>query len=676
VAARIGATTFNADGVVGVPPEFTGTTLTLSAKGPDMSAYAGLLGIDLPAESFAVAGRLIPEGNYITLEGVKARLGRNKGTIAGKIKAAVGFVGSDIRLNAEGPGLAWLEPITGLSDLPAQPYRVDGRLRVRSAGLQLDDVKVGLGDLSLRVGGFVASSPGFEGTKVSLQAHGPDISIPASLAGLSTLPRDSFRVSGTFSVTPNGYGLEGIDAALGDISAKANGIVGVGPELYGTRLNFEANGSRLSALDWIDDRVQLPGAPFSASGRIGIGPDGYRLEQVTAELAGHRVEADGTVVPKPDLIGSNMSVSIAGPDLGHAGRMVAETDLVELPALPEKPYTLTGNLRISDTGYELQTIDMTLGAAMGRLDGMIGRPPELLGTDITIDGDGPNASLFTALTGVSVPVTPFRFNGRIQRQDAGFRFEDLSVQLGEYHATIDGTLGEPPKLAGTDVLLHAEGPSLLLFEQLFDLPSLPHQPFRVDGRFNGDPRHFSGERIAVQIGESDVAGEFRLDLTGTPRLRAELESRRLDVAGYLARRAAQKREIAENEETQPAERRDRVIPDTPLELEVIRDANADVVWTVAELQMPIDRFHDITIDLALDDGRLQLGPMAATGSSGGVLNADLLLEPAGAAYKLTTNLTVEGGYLNLSGQRGNLSQRPEVDIYLQYSGAGASAHEL
>ncbi|MCP4896355.1 MAG: hypothetical protein GY906_05215, partial [bacterium] len=47
-----------------------------------------------------------------------------------------------------------------------------------------------------------------------------------------------------------------------------------------------------------------------------------------------------------------------------------------------------------------------------------------------------------------------------------------------------------------------------------------------------------------------------------------------------------------------------------------------------------------------------------------------------AAYKLTTNLTVEGGYLNLSGQRGNLSQRPEVDIYLQYSGAGASAHEL
>ncbi|MCP4898603.1 MAG: AsmA family protein, partial [bacterium] len=167
VAARIGATTFNADGVVGVPPEFTGTTLTLSAKGPDMSAYADLLGIDLPAESFAVAGRLIPEGDYIALEGVKARLGRNKGTIAGKIKAAAGFVGSDIRLTAEGPGLVWLEPITGLSDLPAQPYRVDGRLRVRSAGLQLDDVKVGFGDLSLKVGGFVASSPGFEGTKVS-----------------------------------------------------------------------------------------------------------------------------------------------------------------------------------------------------------------------------------------------------------------------------------------------------------------------------------------------------------------------------------------------------------------------------------------------------------------------------------------------------------------------------
>jgi hypothetical protein len=185
VVARIGRTTLDVDGTVGDPPEFTGTELSVSAKGPDLSAYGLLLGVDLPAEPFEVSGRLTPDGDDIVLDGVKARLGRNTGRVEGKIAATAGLVGTNLRVRAEGPGLGWLEPITGLSGLPSEPYRVEGGLRILANGYRLNDVKAGLGALSLQVDGVVGSSPGLEGTVVTVKARGPDASHAASLAGLS-----------------------------------------------------------------------------------------------------------------------------------------------------------------------------------------------------------------------------------------------------------------------------------------------------------------------------------------------------------------------------------------------------------------------------------------------------------------------------------------------------------
>jgi uncharacterized protein involved in outer membrane biogenesis len=676
VAARIGTTTLSADGIVGDPPGFAGTELTVSAKGPDISVYGGVLGFELPAESFEVGGRLIPDGDNIVLHGVKARLGRNSARLEGKIKATAGLVGTDLRVSAEGPGLRWLEPIVGLDGLPSGSYRVDGGVRILASGYRLNDVKAGLGELSVQVDGRIGVPPGFEGSEVTVQAGGPDVSQAASLAGLTGIPAQAFRVAGAVKVTGEGYELVGIDATLGDVTLNADGRIGNHPDFHGTHVRFDAKGPRLSALGDYVDLSWLPREAFTVSGEIGIAPDGYRLEHVVAELAGHQIEADGRVVASADLIGTNLAISIGGPDLGHAGRMAGDTGLVELPALPAEAYTVSGGLLVDDTGYELRTVDLTLGSAVAHLSGRIGRLPGLQGTDITVDSDGPNASLFTAVTGVDVPVAPFRVHGRVTRPETGYRFDDLEVQLGEYHLTADGRLGEPPRLIGTDFELRAEGPSLELFEHLPGVPPLPHRPFMVDGHFDGNPRRFTSERFAVRLGESDVRGSFRVDLTGKPSLEAVLQSDRIDVVSYLEQRAARRKALADEQEALPATKRDRLFPDTPFELAVLRDANADVVWNVAALQLPVDVFSDIEIDLQLEDDRLQLGPFTATGSSGGRLAADLVLEPAGDAYALNANLMFEGGRFNLSATGGDPGQRPQVDIYIEYSGTGATAHEL
>jgi uncharacterized protein involved in outer membrane biogenesis len=273
-------------------------------------------------------------------------------------------------------------------------------------------------------------------------------------------------------------------------------------------------------------------------------------------------------------------------------------------------------------------------------------------------------------------VAPFRLHGRLESVDTGYRFHNVRVQLGEYRAMANGIVGEPPQLIGTDFDLHAEGPSLVLFEQLLGLPPLPDEPFAVDGHLDGNPRRFKSDRIAVRLGESDVRGGFRVDLRDKPSLEARLESDRVDIARILEHRAARKREIAETGEAQPPVKRDRVIPDTPFELDVIQGADADVVWKVADLQLPVERITDITIDMILSDGRLQVGPLAATGSAGGKLDAELVLEPVESGYSLTAGARLEGGRLALSRKSGDQDERPKVDFYMQYSGAGATARDL
>jgi hypothetical protein len=100
------------------------------------------------------------------------------------------------------------------------------------------------------------------------------------------------------------------------------------------------------------------------------------------------------------------------------------------------------------------------------------------------------------------------------------------------------------------------------------------------------------------------------------------------------------------------------------------------VWNVADLRLPLDRITDITIDLDVEDGRLQVGPVAASGEAGGKLDAELLLEPVGDTYSLYAGARLEDGRLALSRRSVVREERPEIDFYLLYTGSGATAREL
>jgi hypothetical protein len=137
IEATVGRTTLKIDGVVGDPPDYSGTDLTIKGSGPKLAHFQELAGTALPSESFAIEGRLVEGDRAVTLEAVRARLGDNTLELGGQIVTEAGFAGTDLQLKVAGPDAARLAAMAEISDVPAEPFSIEGRLRVLEKGYRV-----------------------------------------------------------------------------------------------------------------------------------------------------------------------------------------------------------------------------------------------------------------------------------------------------------------------------------------------------------------------------------------------------------------------------------------------------------------------------------------------------------------------------------------------------------
>jgi hypothetical protein len=282
----------------------------------------------------------------------------------------------------------------------------------------------------------------------------------------------------------------------------------------------------------------------------------------------------------------------------------------------------------------------------------------------------------TALTGVTIPVAPFRVRGRVQRDDESFRFDRLSLQLGTYTADAHGSLGEPPHFVGTDLELRASGPSLELIGELAGRKQLPAQPFRIAGRFEGTPERFTTEGLEIFVGESDLRGKLEVDIRAKPSITVEVVSDLLDLSSYLKPLdEVVDAEAEEMAEARPDSRR-KVISNQPIDFSPLQRADAAVDITIGTLQFPIKVFHDVKVAAKLADGRLGVERLAAVGRGEGRMEGSFVLEPEGAGFHLHTDLSMRQIRLDVQGSDVDRAAQPPIDIDINLDAAGTTPHEL
>ncbi len=274
IEAEVGRSRLAVTGIVGDPPGYEGTDLSIEASGPDLSAFQGFSRIDLPGLPFEVSGELKPGDGAIALEGVTGRLGDSSIRLAGRLMTSGGMV----RLEAHRfcRRTRWLGGGVVIRHRRTASSALSGTGRCRSAARWFS-CRSGsrhlLGDSPLSADGFIIQSVVWRALKRSFDIAGPDISFPVSLVSPFALPSLPFTVGGAMRVGESGYELTEVSATVGDIELPSMGCSGRGrastelTRLFGSRVRSSRPSARFcSSRDGRQRRSRWPrgcGSPMA-----------------------------------------------------------------------------------------------------------------------------------------------------------------------------------------------------------------------------------------------------------------------------------------------------------------------------------------------------------------------------------------------------------------------------
>lgn len=217
----------------------------------------------------------------------------------------------------------------------------------------------------------------------------------------------------------------------------------------------------------------------------------------------------------------------------------------------------------------------------------------------------------------------------------------LRAEAGATVVDVTGTLRGATELEGSDLQLVTRGPNL---SQLFDflgaaIPDTRRYRFTSALTKVGDEWRFT--RLKGRFGDSDLSGGFTASLpNGRLLLTADLATLTLDIIdvapffGYDPAKIEQQGAAGAIETVQGTP---RVLPDTPLRVEAIRNFDATVQYKVKRVRAQYVPISDIDLSLKLDRSVLTLSPLTFA-MSGGQVASDIEINARGAPVRTTYDI--------------------------------------
>ena len=689
IHGRVGEIDLNIEGTVDETFSLDGADLEVRIAGPDLNVMEPLAGIALPDGSFEVEGDVRAEGDTLTLSGMSGRAGENRFEVDGALRFTEGLVGTQAELRVWGPDPRWISPWTGLDELVPKEFDLQGSVLFEEGGRRISGVKGRYGDASFLLDGFIGLPPAFAATDLQIELQGEELAWFADALELyDGAPRKPFDVDGRLLKRPTGLGLQPLHAEIGATSFTATGLLESIPEWGGAELELEIRTEDLSELEEWEGVPELPPLSAELRGGLSIDPGTFTLREVEGVVEGQRVRVDGKLVAAEGLVGSDLTLEVSGPEMEDVARIVRDFADVELPGLLLGEYSLDARVAIDETGYDLERVEIRVQRSQARLSGRLGNFPELHDSSLTVEISGEEASFISRLTDEPFPARPFSLSGRFERQQLGVEIHDLEAAIGDYRMTLDGTLGEPPELVGTNLSLWAGSPGPELLVEWFDLPVAPG-PVEIEAHFDGDPGSFAMDRFSAKAGGNDLRGTITVDLRGErPDVRGELFSDRIDLsrlAGGVDESGLASEEVVAAEEKRQKKKKEerkkrqeeqgRLIPDTPLDFPLLEKFDLRISWEAELVRGLHAEFHDTRLELELEAGRIEIGPLTAAGR-GGTMEATLVAEPLEEGYHFRASGRGAALFLSVFPYRGDPSELPPLDIELDVDASGATMRDV
>lgn len=297
-------------------------------------------------------------------------------------------------------------------------------------------------------------------------------------------------------------------------------------------------------------------------------------------------------------------------------------------------------------------------------------------------------------------------NGSIQQQRFTIKFNGGSllslraaekpyplkgdIVFGATSAHIDGTLDDPIKFEGVNLKLALKGPDLAALAPLLRVPLPGTPPYELAGNLNREGDLWRIRQMAGRIGKSDIEGDLMIDL-GRPRLyiEADLKSKKLDyhdvgpLIGIDPEPAPTKvppkdqagPPVAAGQPAPPTRPR-RVLPDAPLQVDLVRATDAKVKFRGEDVVAPGAPLGATELDLDLKDGVLKLAPLKVE-IAGGNANANIIIDARTKLVKTDYDIKLTrlelARFLDDAGLKGAGSGR--IDGRIKLAGTGDTVRE-
>jgi uncharacterized protein involved in outer membrane biogenesis len=211
---------------------------------------------------------------------------------------------------------------------------------------------------------------------------------------------------------------------------------------------------------------------------------------------------------------------------------------------------------------------------------------------------------------------------------------DATASVGKTKVKIVGTVTNPFQLTDMNLKLTADGDNAANLYPLFGIPAPSTPPYHLAGTLDRDGKAWLFKSFSGTVGKSDLEGSLRFETEGRKRIfvGGNLESKNLNFAdlGLLVGAPGSTEAGRPVSDTQKAiarkvEETGRVLPDAPLNLDEVRNVDADITFKGVHIDaqnLPLD---NLDMHMTLDDALLSLKPLKV-GVAGGLIDSNIVID--------------------------------------------------
>ncbi|MBE9549118.1 MAG: AsmA family protein [Proteobacteria bacterium] len=679
---NIGGAELRLDAVLTNFPNLDASRINLSIEGDDIVQFRQLLGISgLATGAFSIHGKLDVSDENLELIQLDLKTSIGQAVLSGVLGPGPDYIGTKLHVNMDGDDANLFMSALGVDVLPQQPFKLDARVELLEEGLLVKrGILLSIDDDRLELGGLIAFNPGGAGSNFDFSLSGGNLSEMLGRLGAGLeMPAKPYQLSSRVRLLNEGIELENFKTEFEAVQFAAGGLIIPGNQLAGSTVDFEITGNNLSALkrfpaigDSID--IFVPGQAYRLGGRVAIVDSSWQLKKIIGKVGTTDIAIDSQLTPQDNWVGSSAQFSIKGPDF-H-GLIVDQGK----SSLSQGSFASSGSLTLAANTLSISELSFNTDTTQGAVNLQLGWPfntSKNIQYDVDLQGDDIR-HLIPELKAFQPALATYKIRVKGESSDGHISMQKFEASIGDLQLFLRGEVGDDPLEDNVDVAIRAVTEDISTLGHL-NGELLPALALDLAVDFDGNANEFSIRNINGSLGESHFSGELTVSLLGTrPEIKLDINLSRFDLRPFLLAdepTEASPEAIAEAGNNNGSSQ--RMIPATPLPLDLLKQIDAQLKLNINELEYQQGSLRDLLFEAELVDGVLDIPRVTALGPYGS-FNAAVSLQPTGkdkATIKI--NLDVSGLRLNLFGQlEEDLDQMPALDLNLKIQGNGRDLQEL